>query len=372
MISTVKNPKNQYLPDYVSPPGETLMELLEDRGMTQTDLADRTGRPKKTINEIINGKAAITHDTALQLERVLGIPASFWNSREQHYREFLARQQEQEHLQQQIAWLDRVPVNEMVKLSWIEKRKEKVEQLQIVLNFFGVVSPEQWDTYWSSRSLAFRKSVKFEDNRVATNAWLRKGELDAQKIECAPYHTEKFKQALQEIRSLTVQHPKEVIAQVKQLCASAGVAIALVPSLKGVRASGVTRWLTPSKAMIQLSFRYKRDDRFWFTFFHEAGHVLQEKKRDVFIETDEKQDYDPNDPMEQDADKFAANFLIPKQDLQRFLDTNMLDDQAIAKFASEIGVAAGIVVGRLHHDDCLSYKRGNNLRRKIDWDDFST
>ena len=115
---------------------------------------------------------------------------------------------------------------------------------------------------------------------------------------------------------MTVQHPKEVIAQVQQLCASAGVAIALVPSLKGVRASGVTRWLTPSKAMIQLSLRYKRDDRFWFTFFHEAGHVLQEKKRDVFIETDEKKDYDPNDPMEQDADKFAVKFLISKQDLQ--------------------------------------------------------
>ena len=247
MISTVKNqPKNQYLPDYVSPPGETLLELLEDRGMSQADLADRTGRPKKTINEIINGKAAITHDTALQLERVLSIPANFWNSREQHYREFLARQQEQEHLQEQITWLDRVPVNEMVKLNWIEKRKEKVEQLQIVLNFFGVVSPEQWDTYWNSRSLAFRKSVKFEDNRIATNAWLRKGELDAQKIECAPYQTEKFKQVLQEIRSLTVLHPKEVIAQVQQLCASAGVAIALVPSLKGVRDSGVTRWLTPS------------------------------------------------------------------------------------------------------------------------------
>ncbi|MEE3716751.1 HigA family addiction module antitoxin [Tumidithrix elongata RA019] len=361
---------NQYLPDYVSPPGETLLEVLEERGMSQADLADRTGRPKKTISEIINGKAAITTDTALQLERVLGISASFWNSREQKYREFLARQQEQARLQVQIAWLEKVPVKEMIKLGWIEKSKEKVEQLQIVLNFFGVVSPEQCDVYWGTKALAFRKSVAFESDRIATNAWLRKGELDAQKIECAPYDAEKFKRALEEIRSLTVENPKEAISKVKQLCAAAGVVVVLVPSLKGVRASGVTRWLTPTKALIQLSFRYKRDDRFWFTFFHESGHVLQERKRDVFIETDEKKDYDPNDAMEKGADEFAANLLIPKQPLQQFLENGKLDDREISLFATELGIAPAIVVGRLHHDGVLAYNRGNNLRRKIDWDDF--
>jgi HTH-type transcriptional regulator / antitoxin HigA len=175
---------------------------------------------------------------------------------------------------------------------------------------------------------------------------------------------------LQEIRSLTVEHPKHIFSKVQQLCAASGVAVVLVPSLKGVRASGVTRWLTPAKALIQLSLRYKRDDRFWFTFFHESGHVLQEKKRDVFIETEDKKDYDPNDPMERDADTFAANFLISKRDLQEFLANGELDDREIAKFASGIGIAPGIIVGRLHHEGYLSYSRGNDLRRKIDWDDF--
>jgi HTH-type transcriptional regulator / antitoxin HigA len=361
---------NQYLPDYVSPPGETLLEVLEEIGMSQADLAERTGRPKKTISEIINGKAAITPDTALQLERVLGIPASFWNSREQKYRAFLARQQEQSRLQEQIAWLDIVPIKEMIKVGWIEKSKEKIEQLQIVLNFFGVVSPEQCDVYWNSREIAFRKSVAFESDRIATNAWLRQGELEAQKIDCAPYDAEKFRLALEEIRGLTVENPEKVISKVKQLCAAAGVVVVLVPSLKGVRASGVTRWLSPSKALVQLSFRYKRDDCFWFTFFHESGHVLQEKKRDVFIETDEKKDYDPNDVMERDADAFAANLLIPKQALQKFLAKGKSDDRAIVLFATELGIAPAIAVGRLHHDGVLAYNRGNNLRRKIDWDDF--
>jgi len=79
--------KNQYCPDEVSPPGETLLEVLEERGITQAELAERTGRPRKTINEIIKGKAAITPETALQLERVLGVAASFWNARETRFRD---------------------------------------------------------------------------------------------------------------------------------------------------------------------------------------------------------------------------------------------------------------------------------------------
>jgi addiction module HigA family antidote len=90
--------RNEYLPETVSPPGETLQELLDERHMTQVQLADRTGRPKKTINEIIKGKAPITPETALQLERVLGVTASFWNARESHYQQYLAREHEREQL----------------------------------------------------------------------------------------------------------------------------------------------------------------------------------------------------------------------------------------------------------------------------------
>jgi addiction module HigA family antidote len=86
--------ENQYAPDTVSPPGDTLAETLEELGMTQAELATRMGRPQKLISEIINGKAAITPDTASQLERVLGVPARFWLKREQHYQEWRTRQQE--------------------------------------------------------------------------------------------------------------------------------------------------------------------------------------------------------------------------------------------------------------------------------------
>lgn len=95
--------ENQYCPDEVSPPGETLLEVLEERGMTQADLAERTGRPRTTIDEIIKGKAAITPETALQLEKALGVPASFWNARETRFREFLAARNASERFEPQVA-----------------------------------------------------------------------------------------------------------------------------------------------------------------------------------------------------------------------------------------------------------------------------
>lgn len=81
----------QYRPTSVSPPGETLLDMLEERGMTQADLAQRLERSTKNISEIVNGKAPITSELALALEQTLGAPARFWIAREAIYREWLAR-----------------------------------------------------------------------------------------------------------------------------------------------------------------------------------------------------------------------------------------------------------------------------------------
>jgi len=359
--------RNQYNPDYVSPPGETLLEILEERNMAQAELAERTGRPRKTISEIINGKAAITSDTALQLERVLGIPAHFWNQREQNYQDFLARQREQDRLAKQVEWLECFPVKAMAKLGWIESSKDKVEQLQILLNFFAVASPQQWANYWENRPVAYRKSVAFEGDDAAITAWLRRGEIEAEQISCSNYSAAKFKKALEQIRALTVEPPEVFQPQLVRLCAETGVVVRFIPGLPKTRVSGVTRWLNANKALIQLSLRYGSDDHLWFTFFHESKHVLQEKKDEIFLEG--QPGYDPNHPMEQEANQFAANFLIPEAAFSRFLkaNTERFTKLAIAQFAAEIGIAPGIVVGRLQHDDCLAPNYCNELKRRFEW-----
>src|SRR5260370_2515421 len=115
--TTMTERDQEFLPLYAVPPGETLEELLSDRQITQTELAMRMGRPLKTINEIVQGKAAITSDTAFQLERVLGVSASFWTDLERHYREDQDRVRLVRALERDASWLDRFPLNDL-RSAW--------------------------------------------------------------------------------------------------------------------------------------------------------------------------------------------------------------------------------------------------------------
>lgn len=354
--------QNRYIPDRVSPPGETLQETLELIGMSQAELAERTGRPKKTINEIVQGKAAITPETALQLEQVLGIPASFWNNREQHYREYLARVEETQRLANQVEWLKEVPLRDMIRRGWVSKHNDKVAQVQELLRYFGVASSQQWETLYSQTAPSFRKSPSFAGDQGAIAAWLRRGELKAQQVECATFDAKKFREVLKQARALTL-HPIEVaLEKLIHLCASAGVALVVVPEITGTRVSGVARWLSPTKALIQLSWRYKRDDQFWFSFFHEAAHILLHGKRNVYLDADVNAEPATEQDSEGEADRFASEMLIPPNDWQRFLSTmDFRDIEVIKQFAAEIGIAPGIVVGKLQRVRRLAYDHGNAL-----------
>lgn len=363
-MAKVRN--NEYTPDYVSPPGETLQELLAERQMSQAELARRTGRPDKTINEIIQGKAALTPQTALQLEHVLGIPAGFWNNREQTYRAFLAAQAERAELQEQADWLHCFPVKEMAQRGWIKFHEDIVEQIRELLKFFGVASPAQWQASLATSDVAYRRSPAFRSQPHALSAWLRQGELLAQRINCEPYQADKFYQALTEARSLTKLEPDTFIPELQMRCAAAGVAVIFVEEVSGARVSGATRWLNSQKALLQLSFRYQHDDQVWFSFFHEAGHVLLHGKRQVFIEEEGAED-----EQEEEANQFAANLLIPKGALQSFLDRQIPgrypSKQSLIEFAEEQGIAPGIVVGRLQHDypTVIPKTHHNRLKRRL-------
>ena len=135
--------RNEYLPDYVSVPGETLSEALEERAMTQADLAQRIGRSRKTINEIIRGKAPITPETALLLERALGIPARFWSNRESQYREALERIRQRHRLKGYLPWLKTMPYRQMIRQGWLNEDDDDIDQVQNLLSFFGVATPAQ-------------------------------------------------------------------------------------------------------------------------------------------------------------------------------------------------------------------------------------
>ena len=349
---------NQYSPDVVSPPGETLKETLEALGMSQAELADRMGRPKKTINEIIKGKAALTPETALQLERVLGIPGGFWTNRDYHFREFLAKRQERERLKPKVGWLDTLPVREMVKLGWVEGHADKVKQLQAMLDFFGVVSPEVWKRIWCGPKVAFRRSPAFQNDPGLLCGWLRVGEIKARGMACKPFDAGRFTRSLAAIRKLTLAPPARWAPQLSRICADAGVALVFLPEPPRLSINGATRWLSPTKALMQMSLRYTTDDQFWLTFFHEAGHLLMHGKRDVFLEMNGY-----SRAKEEAADQFALQHLLTKEGMAGFTAVIPPTREGLKRFAASQGLAPGVLVGLLQHGGMLPHSQFNDLKR---------
>lgn len=358
---------NQYLPESVAPPGETLAEIVADRGMTQAELAERMGRPKKTISEIVGGKAEITPETALQLERVLGVPASFWSNLERHYRDSLARASERRELLKHSDWPAKFPLRELTKFGWVRSAPDPVGQIRALLDFFSVSSVDQWQTRYREVAVAYRRPAKFEPDLYALTAWLRAGEREAQQVECAPFNLEAFRVALTEARSLTrIADPREFIPRLREIAARCGVVVAFIREVKGSRACGATRWLGPNRALIQLSLRYKSNDHLWFTFFHEAGHIVLHGKREVFVEF--QNGSTGTELLEAEANAFAAEHLIPKKEFRGFMVRETFTEAAVRAFARECGIAPGIVVGRLQHERAIPFSHLNGLKIRYEWE----
>lgn len=283
-MANTNNTQNQYKPDYVSPPGETLLETLETIGMSQAELAKRMGRPTKTVNEIVQAKAAITNETALQLERVLHIPASFWINGERNYQESLARRAEDRRLKSWVSWLRKIPIHEMMQRGWIPSSSDKTEQVLEALKFFGAASPDAWLAIWESELSEDWKALAAEGKLGAVTAWLRQGEIAAQEIDCMPYSSAAFREALAHIRDLTVKSVEVFQMELVRLCATAGVAVVFVQEFPETGVCGATQWLTSVKALAQLGLRYKTVEQLRAAFLHEADHILHGGKRQFFLE----------------------------------------------------------------------------------------
>ena len=356
---------NEYTPDYLVTPGEVLEDYLENAGLTQASLAARTGLSKKTINEIIKAKCAITAETALKFERTLNRPAHFWSNLERQYQEDKTRLADKIRLEEYLHWLDFFPISAMAKLGWIEKYKEKTLQLTSLLHFFAVASPAQWETIWVRElQTAFREKGNNKKDVAIISTWLRKGEVAAQQQNCAMYDKQKFRNSLKEIRKLTtIKKASDFVPKLESICAAAGVAIVFIPALPNLGIYGATRRIN-SKYIMQLSLYSKYNDQLWFTIFHEACHIINHPQGELYIEGT---GIESIKSTENEADVFAQDILIPPDRLKKFIDMDLKPTlQQIERFAKSIDVAPGIVVGRLQHDGILPMSYGNKLKVKYE------
>jgi HTH-type transcriptional regulator/antitoxin HigA len=346
-------------PDYAVSPGGTLKEVMESLNMAQKELAIRTGLTVQSLNRIFKGEQPISYETANKLELATGVPARMWNNLEAHYREQLAKAKERKQLETDLDWLKTIPTQELIQRKAIEPQKDDVLLLRETLKFFGLSSVSAWKDIWANPAVAARRSRCFETCPGPASAWMRLGEIQAHQIDCQPFDKISFIQALKKIRLLTVKDPEKFIPETIQLCAGSGVALALVREMKKVPWHGATKWLAASKAMILLNLRGKMEDQFWFSFFHEAGHVLYDSKKDLYIN-----DGTVDDPREHDANEFAANILIPRDIDPEIASLKTKED--VILLANELKISPGIVAGRFQH---LTQKWSyfNGLKRKFQW-----
>ncbi len=304
-------------------------------------------------NAGMGGMRPVWGTSKANFERVLGISANIWNNLEAKYRLFKARRQDYKELSKHENWLQKFPIKELERRGIIDKGDSKPRYVAQLLDFFAVGSVATWRERCEQLQVAFRCSPAFKSSIETVITWLRIGELKAAEIDCNSYDKLEFDAALKKIRHLSYEKPNVFEPKMKELCANSGVALVFVGELPGTHLSGATRWLQSDKAMIELSLRYKTDDHLWFTFFHEAGHVKLHGKKEVFIDEINQSVFSDE---EQEANQFAANRLIPKKAYKKFIKNDDYNQSNICEFAAALGIAPGIVIGRLQHDDLISWR----------------
>ncbi len=359
------NTEHSFQPDWVSPPGNTICDILEERGIDKTSFCSSIGLGSVEFEKLLSGQAEITSTLARRLSNSIGASAEFWIARERQYRERVQLATESQIIDD-TAWIREIPYQDMVKFDWIPRGASLKEKVENCLKFFDVQSVWAWREQYKGilQTAAFRTSMTFEAMPGAVATWLRKGEIEAASIDCKAWNKESFSAAMSEIRPLTrKKNPEQFIPLLRDICKEHGVAFVVARAPMGCRASGATRFLSPSKALLLLSFRYLSDDHFWFTFFHEAGHLILHSQKALFLEGEGMDATQEED----EANNFSASILIPK-DMEAYLAQDRLTAMEVIRIARMIGVSPGIVVGQLQHRGALRRNQLNSLKRRFSWD----
>lgn len=352
--------KNTYISDLAIPPGEYLEEVLDEFGMTKEELARRMGRPASKLSQIFNGTKRITEETALQLEKVVGVPAHIWTGLESEYRLTLARQsdhQQEEKLKEEGKLATAFCYSELMKLGEVPDTRKPVERARALHSYFGVTSLFMV-TESQRYQAAFRCGTDGERKAEALAAWLRYGERRAQGIETAQLSEKKLRAVLDDLRSLTEKTPAQFEPELKKMLAACGVALVICPHFPKTNAHGATFRLSSTKAVLMITVRGTWADVFWFSIFHEIGHILLHGSS-VIIENGEE------DEREQEANDFACNLLVPAAEYNSFVKADSFSKNRVCAFARSLGVHPGVVVGRLQHDSHIDHSWLHDLRIQL-------
>lgn len=356
-----KHPEH-FDPDYAVTPGETLREVMEERGMAQKELAARTDLARKTINEILNGKASISPETAGKLDLVFGMPAEFWTRLEANYQQRKALLERRKSMAEAAGWHKKFPYTEMAKRSWVKATKDVMEKTDELCRFFEVSSPDAFETVMLAPIQArFKLSPKVAHKPFAIAVWLQAARIESRKIDLTGYSDKLLSDGLKELREFSAKctDPQK---QVQEMLAKAGVAVVYIREFPAAALSGAAFW-EGGRPVIALTRCGKRLGKFWFTLFHEAMHILYHSKSQMFVDMD----HSGWDKLreESEANRRASQFLIPRKYDEKLAGLTTIE--GLDDFAASLNIHRDIVVHRVERLQ-KDYKKWAMYRTWLDWE----
>lgn len=351
--------------DWFSKPGDSLRALLQRRGITAGQLAERLDGTA-TVRGILDGSLPIDADRADRLAATVGGTREFWLKRQASYDQALDRAVGTAASNESAEWLEHVPAPGPKRRGRLDETAIRLE-LRRRLSFFGVPTMRSWEARYGRlcTDTRFRTSGSFSSSDAAVLLWLRRGELEADLVTTRHWSAGNLRDRLAEIRKLSrLSQPTRFLPKLKELCAEAGVAIVVVKTPAGCHASGASRLVTTDKAMMLLSFRHRADDQFWFTVFHEIGHLVLHGAK-TFVDGDAT----PDDECEQEANVFASRLIVPENRQSEF-ESLRPDRDSVLRYSVSVGVAPGLTVGQMQHRRMIAPNRLNGLKRRWTWEEI--
>ncbi len=345
-------------------PGYYIADIIEDMEISQAEFAMRMGTTTKTISCLLNGQANISNDLAKKLSVMLGTSVDVWLNLQKTYDQKLIEIQQVKDFEEQEDIVRLIDYKYFVDLLGLPSTRLIGEKVANLCKYFKIsdlrimLEPDFLVNYRTGIANISEKNV------INSRAWVQTAINLSQRIETEPYNSEKLRSYLPELRSMTVQKPEIFLPRMREIFAQCGVAFVLLPHLKNSGVNGAVKWVNDERVVLAINNRGLDADKFWFSLFHEIRHVFQRKVKTVFISYNEKEMIDVNNQLEDDANIFAANYLISPIAMRRFAPTQYTSDEEIVAFAKSIGIHPGIVAGRLQHEKIIPQNRCSKLKEK--------
>ena len=347
--------------DLIIHPGETLQEVLEDREMTQKELAIRTGMTEKHISTVLSGKKNISPSFAKKLDYALGIETEFWMNLQANYeRELLEFEELNNISEQEVCVLKNLKevIATWVSFGWLEENSNEANTVLDVRKIFGMSN--LLDTTKMKYAAAYRAQTKNNVDPYVLFAWQRMCEILTDNIDVAEeVDVDKLRKRIPDIKEAMFLRANQIQKKLTSIFAECGIAFRIVPNFKGAPVQGFIKKKEDGSLILCMTIRQKFADIFWFTLFHEIAHILNGDTKSIFVDFSTV-----SSEMETKADKLAGEMLIDSEAYKKFLSNKRYTTtKGIAEFAETQNVRDYIVQGRLMKEEVIPW----NARPRYEW-----